>query len=130
MTTRGPHLATVSDLPSGNPQRITARASAASWRLLAVRLSQPVTARVLAGVALLLLGAAAGAAGSQRIVAQAAHHAGACAALRMAAALGYLDAEQQRRVRNALVTAINPDADLFAGFRPSAAETCSTGTDG
>ena len=50
-------------------------------------------------------------------------------ALRMAAALGYLDVEQQRRVRNALVTAINPDADLFAGFRPSAPEACSAGAD-
>jgi hypothetical protein len=119
----------VSDLPSGGPQHIAARASVSDWRSLALRLSQPAGARVLAGVALLLLGAAAGAAAGQRIATQAAHRTGACSALRMAAALGYLDVEQQRRVRNALVTAINPDADLFAGFRPSAPEACGAGGD-
>ena len=59
-----------------------------------------------------------------------AHRTGACIALNMAAALGYLDARQQRQVRHALVTAINPDSDLFTGGRPSLREACNAGADG
>jgi hypothetical protein len=55
-----------------------------------------------------------------------AHRTGACIALNMAGALGYLDADQQRRVRHALATAINPDADLFLGGRPSLREVCDS----
>jgi hypothetical protein len=51
-------------------------------------------------------------------------------ALHVAAALGYFDAEQQRRVRHALATAINPDVALFSGNRPSLREACSAGADG
>lgn len=40
---------------------------------------------------------------------------GACAALHMAAAHGYLDERQQRVVMHALGTALNPQADLFPG---------------
>jgi hypothetical protein len=43
----------------------------------------------------------------------------------MAAALGYLNAEQQRQVRHALVTAVNPDIDLLSGSRPRLQETCN-----
>jgi hypothetical protein len=105
-------------------------ASRPTWPSLAARVSRPVAARVLAGAALLALGAVAGAAAGQRMAARTAHQAGACAALNMAAALGYLDGEQQRRVRNALVTAINPDADLFAGLRPNAPTACAADADG
>src|SRR5262245_13608120 len=85
----------------------------------------PFTTRALAGVALVLAGAVAGLAAGQSMANRSAHRVGACIALNMAAALGYLDAEQQRRVRHALATAINPDADLFAGRNPSMRETCA-----
>jgi hypothetical protein len=55
---------------------------------------------------------------------RAAHRTGACIALNMAAALGYLDADQQRRLRHALSTALNPDVELFSGGRPSLQEAC------
>jgi hypothetical protein len=64
--------------------------------------------RVLIGAALVLLGAVAGLAAGQSMARRTAHQTGACIALNMAAALGYLDAEQQRQVRHALATAINP----------------------
>lgn len=83
------------------------------------------TPRVLAGVALVLAGAVAGLAAGQSMANRSAYRVGACIALNVAAALGYLDAEQQRRVRHALATAINPDADLFAGRSPRMRETCA-----
>ena len=83
--------------------------------------------RTLAGAALLLAGAVAGFAAGQTIANRAAHRTGACVALYMAATLGYLDTEQQRRVRHALSTAINPEADLFTGSRPSVHEPCDAG---
>lgn len=46
---------------------------------------------------------------------RAAHQKGACAALHMAAAYGYLDERQQRVVMRTLATAINPDVDFFPG---------------
>jgi hypothetical protein len=66
-----------------------------------------------------------GAVAGQAMARRSAHQAGACMALNMAAALGYLDAEQQRQVRHALATALNPDADLFAGARPRLREACT-----
>jgi hypothetical protein len=92
------------------------------WR----RRAGSLAPRVLLGAALVLAGAVTGLAAGQAMATRPAHQAGACAALSMAAALGYLDAEQQRRVRNALVSAINPDADLFAGLGPSAPATCAS----
>ncbi|MBO0765101.1 MAG: hypothetical protein J2P50_11000 [Hyphomicrobiaceae bacterium] len=89
-----------------------------------------IAPRALAGVALLLVGAAGGTVAGQAMVRRSAHQAGACMALNMAAALGYLDADQQRKVRHALATAINPDVDLFVGTRPSLQETCKAGTGG
>jgi hypothetical protein len=83
--------------------------------------------RVLIGAALLLAGAVAGLAAGQAMAQRAAHRAGACSALNMAAALGYIDAAQQRQVRHALATALNPDVDLFLGGRPSLREACATG---
>src|SRR5262245_2838771 len=83
--------------------------------------------QVLAGVALVLLGAVAGLAAGQALAQRSAHRTGACNALNMAAALGYLDTEQQRRVQHALATAANPEADLFSGGRHSLPEPCSTG---
>ena len=85
----------------------------------------PRAPRLVVGAALLLVGAAAGLAAGQTMVTRSAHQAGACSALNMAAALGYLDAEQQRQVRHALVTAVNPDVDLFSGSRPRLQETCN-----
>lgn len=86
-----------------------------------------LASRALAGAALLLAGAVAGFAAGQAVANRAAHRTGACAALNMAATLGYLDAEQQRRVRHALSTAVNPEADLFTGSRPSVHEPCGAG---
>ena len=50
---------------------------------------------------------------------------GACAALHMAAAHGYLDERQQRVVMHALATALNPQADLFSGGYRALREACS-----
>jgi hypothetical protein len=86
--------------------------------------------RAATGIALVLSGAVAGLAAGQSMAARSAHRTGACIALNMAAALGYLDAQQQRQVRHALVTAINPDADLFTGGRPNLREACGAGADG
>jgi hypothetical protein len=86
--------------------------------------------RILLGAALVLLGAVAGLAAGQTMAARSAHRTGACAALNMAAALGYLDAEQHRRVRQALATAVNPDVDLFAGSAPSLRDSCNAGSGG
>jgi hypothetical protein len=86
--------------------------------------------RALIGAALLLAGAVAGLAAGQAMAQRAAHRAGACSALNMAAALGYLDAAQQRRVRYALATALNPDVDLFLSGRPSLREACAAGANG
>ncbi len=86
--------------------------------------------RILSGAAFVLAGAVAGLAAGQTMATRSAHQTGACAALNMAAALGYLDGEQQRRVRHALATAINPDVDLFLGNRTSLRETCNAGADG
>jgi 2-methylcitrate dehydratase PrpD len=91
---------------------------------LLARTSAP---RIFTGVALVLAGAVAGLAAGQAMATRSAHQTGACIALNMAAALGYLDAEQQRRVRHALATAINPDVDLFLGSRPSLRERCTAG---
>jgi hypothetical protein len=85
--------------------------------------------RAATGIALVLSGAVAGLAAGQSMATRSAHRTGACIALNMAAALGYLDAQQQRQVRHALVTAINPDADLFTGGRPSLREACGAGAD-
>jgi 2-methylcitrate dehydratase PrpD len=79
------------------------------------------------GAALVLAGGVAGLATGQSMANRAAHRTGACIALNMAAALGYLDAEQQRRLRHALTTAVNPHVDLFSGKRPSLEEACVTG---
>jgi hypothetical protein len=80
---------------------------------------------ILLGAALALAGVVAGLAIGQAMATRSAHQAGACIAINMAAALGYLDAEQQRQVRYALVTAINPDVDLFSGGRPRLQEACN-----
>jgi hypothetical protein len=94
------------------------------------RRARTLVPRVLTGVALALAGAVAGLAVGQSMAARAAHQTGACIALNMAAALGYLDAEQQRHVRHALLTAINPDVDLFSGGRPRLQEPCRAGAEG
>jgi hypothetical protein len=73
---------------------------------------------------LLLAGGAAGLAAGRSMANRAAYRAGACNALNMAAALGYLDDDQQRRLRHALSTALNPDAELFSAGRLHLQETC------
>ncbi|NJO34828.1 MAG: hypothetical protein HC869_18610 [Rhodospirillales bacterium] len=50
---------------------------------------------------------------------------GACAALHMAAAHGYLDERQQRVVMRALVTVINPDVESFPGGYRAMREACT-----
>jgi hypothetical protein len=84
---------------------------------------------ILVGTALLLLGAVVGLAVGEA-TARSAHQTGACVALNMAAALGYLDAQQRRQVMHALVTAINPDIDLFPGGQRGMRQACDAGTDG
>jgi hypothetical protein len=115
--------------------------SAPSWRSLTERTgdlapegsgslyrwARTFAPRALVGVALLLAGGVAGLAAGQSMANRAAHRAGACSALNMAAALGYLDAEQQRRLRHALSTALNPDVDLFSAGRPSPEQACGGG---
>lgn len=96
---------------------------------IARRLTEALPHRILIGTALVLAGAVAGLAAGQTMATRSAHQAGACIALNMAAALGYLDAEQQRQVRHALVTAINPDLDLFSGGRPRLQEACGARTE-
>ena len=60
-----------------------------------------------------------------RVTANAAgHREGACIALDMAAALGYLDARQQRAVIRMLATAVNPDVDLFPGGQRAIVQAC------
>jgi hypothetical protein len=102
------------------------------WTLLLLwrRWTLVLAPRVFVGTALILLGAVAGLAAGQSMAKRAAHQTGACIALNMAAALGYLDAEQQRQVRHALVTAINPHVDLFSGSRPRLRDVCSESVDG
>jgi hypothetical protein len=90
-------------------------------------LARKLAPRALIGVALLLAGGVAGLAAGRNMANRTAHRAGACNALNMAAALGYLDADQQRRVRHALSTALNPDADLFSAGRPRLEEACGAG---
>ena len=99
-------------------------------RQWAQRWAQRLAPRALIGVALVLAGGVAGLAAGQSMAGRAAHRTGACIALNMAAALGYLDAEQQRRVRHALSTALNPEVDLFTGGRPSLKEGCGAAAGG
>jgi hypothetical protein len=73
-----------------------------------------LVAALVLGVASFAAGAVAGSRITQPSSIQPAHQ-GACAALHMAAAHGYLDERQQRVVMHALGTAINPQADLFPG---------------
>jgi hypothetical protein len=54
-----------------------------------------------------------------------AHRKGACVALHMAAAHGYVDERQQRVVMRALVTAINPDVESFSGGYRAMREACA-----
>lgn len=90
------------------------------------RWGRTVAPRVLVGTALVLAAGVAGLAAGNSMANRSAHRTGACIALSMAGALGYLDADQQRKVRHALATAINPDADLFLGGRPSLREVCDS----
>src|SRR5262245_420421 len=98
-----------------------ARRSLAEW---AGGWARGLAPRPLVGAALVLAGGVAGLAAGQSMANRAAHRTGACIAVNMAAALGYLDAQQQRRLRHALTTAVNPDVDLFSGRRPSLEEAC------
>jgi hypothetical protein len=94
------------------------------------RRARMLAPRALVGAALVLAGGVAGLAAGQSMANRAAYRTGACSALNMAAALGYLDAEQQRRLRRALSTALNPDVDLFSAGRSSLQETCGAGAGG
>lgn len=116
--------------PRAHPKPLRASGERECGRRPWQRSAQLLAPRALTCVALVLLGAVAGLAAGQSMATRSAHRTGACIALNMAAALGYLDAQQQRQVRHALVTAINPDSDLFTGGRPSLREACNAGADG
>ena len=73
----------------------------------------------------LALGALGGSIVGATAANRSAHQTGACTALHMAAAHGYLDERQQRVVMRALATAINPDVDLFPGGYRAMREACS-----
>jgi hypothetical protein len=75
-------------------------------------------------VMFLALGALAGLIVGRMTADAAGHREGACVALRMAAALGYLDDKQQRLVMHTLATALNPDVDLFPGGRRAIEQAC------
>jgi len=75
----------------------------------------------------LALGALAGAIAGMSLSGGVAQHKGACAALHMAAARGYLDERQQRVVMRTLTTAINPDVELFPGGYRAMREACANG---
>lgn len=79
---------------------------------------------LLLAVACLAVGAAGGLLIGASAANHSAHDKGACAALNMAAAYGYLDARQQRVVMRSLTTAVNPDVDSFSGYR-AVREACS-----
>jgi hypothetical protein len=82
------------------------------------------TREVFLGATFLALGALAGLIVGHMTANAAGHREGACVALRMAAALGYLDDKQKRLVMHKLATALNPDADLFPGGRRAIEQAC------
>jgi hypothetical protein len=74
----------------------------------------------------LAIGALAGTVGaSVPMAVRSPHQEGACMALHMAAAHGYLDERQQRVVMRALATATNPNAHLFPGGYSSMQQACA-----
>jgi len=79
---------------------------------------------LLLATAFLALGVLAGLAAGRLTANAAAHRDGACNALQMAAALGYLDDRQQRVVMRTLATAVNPDVDLFPGGHRATRQAC------
>src|SRR5262245_36115342 len=74
--------------------------------------------------ACLVAGALAGSVAASSMSGGSAHHDGACLALRMAAAHGYLDERQQRVVMRTLATALNPEAHLFPGGYDAMRRAC------
>ena len=70
------------------------------------------------------LGALGGSIVVGSMTSRAAHQKGACAALHMAAAYGYLDERQQRVVMRSVATALNPDVDSFPGGYRAMREAC------
>ena len=70
------------------------------------------------------LGALGGLIVGGSMTSRAAHQKGACAALHMAAAYGYLDERQQRVVMRSVATALNPDVDSFPGGYRAMREAC------
>lgn len=74
--------------------------------------------------AVVALGVVAGLFTGRMTASAAAHREGACIALQMAAALGYLDERQQRMVMHNIATALNPDVDLFPGGHRAMRQAC------
>src|SRR5262245_29396557 len=68
--------------------------------------------KILLAMTFLALGGLAGLAAGRATASAAGHREGACVAVRMAGALGYLDDKQQRLVMHTLATALNPHVDL------------------
>ena len=79
---------------------------------------------IVLAVICLAIGALAGTVAAGSMAARSPHQDGACIALRMAAAYGYLDDRQQRVVMRALATATNPEAHLFPGGYPAMRQAC------
>jgi hypothetical protein len=73
---------------------------------------------------LFLLETLTGLVAGRMAVGAAGHQEGACIALRVAAALGYLDDRQRRMVMHTLATALNPDVDPFPGGHRAMRQAC------
>lgn len=84
------------------------------WRLRAILL-------VISCVA---AGAIGGSIAGASMAGRSAHQKGACAALHMAAAHGYMDERQQRVVMRTLATTINPDVEFFPGGYRALRDIC------
>ncbi len=76
------------------------------------------------GLVCLGVGVLAGSVAAGSIAGRSPHQDGACMALRMAAAYGYLDERQQRVVMRALATATNTEAHLFPGGYRGIRQAC------
>jgi hypothetical protein len=111
-------LARVGVSPDGRPAR--QRLAKLLWRIVPAGKAR----ETLLATTFLALGALAGLISGRMTANTDGHREGACIALRMAAALGYLDDRQQRLVMHNLTTALNPDVDLFPGGRRAIAQAC------
>jgi len=122
MLPKGAHILAARAGVGASLDRPAARLSAAdSLRWL---LAGWGTRGVVLAMTFFALGAGAGLVAGRVTANAAGHREGACIALNMAAALGYLDERQQRAVMRTLATAVNPDVDLFPGGHRAVVQAC------